>query len=175
MRAAAAGTRSPSIATSSPAPVRLLSTPSCAMPCALNSLRITHIQHTTSAPPLILLPLLCITRRCCFRYRREDAIGLTSLNSGYQRLGSVKWSVWDVWRMEGAPTVGDLFTFLRAKGVDVSQIQGVSAAAHVLAPVGRPIIDSHAFDSARRLLLTPHPDQLCWGCIFSTRHPPLPP
>ena len=63
--------------------------------------------------------------------------------------------------MEGAPTVGDLFTFLRAKGVDVSQIQGVSAAAHVLARVGRPIIDSHAFDSARRLLLTPHPDQLC--------------
>ena len=60
-------------------------------------------------------------------YNMEDSHALQSLDTNYKRLGSVKWSPWDCWCVEGCPTVADVISFLKAKGVDVLQIEGVSA------------------------------------------------
>ncbi len=59
-------------------------------------------------------------------YNREDTPALQSLEKSFKRLGSVRWTAWDVWAIEGSPTVADVMQFLETKGVDVSQIQGVS-------------------------------------------------
>lgn len=60
-------------------------------------------------------------------YNMEDSHPLQSVYSNYKRLGSVKWSPWECWCVEGCPTVADVISFLKAKDVDVLQIEGVSA------------------------------------------------
>ena len=65
-------------------------------------------------------------------YNREDAPALQSLEKSYKRLGTVRWTAWDVWTIDGYPTVADVFNFLEAKGVDVTQIQGVSICPALL-------------------------------------------
>jgi hypothetical protein len=60
------------------------------------------------------------------QYRRESVTVNPSLEMSYKRLGSVHWTAWDVWFIDGSPTVADVINFLQTKGVDPLQIQGVS-------------------------------------------------
>ena len=60
-------------------------------------------------------------------YNMFDSIAVESVDTNYKRLGSVKWTPWDCWCVDGSPTVADVISFLKAKGVDILQIEGVSA------------------------------------------------